>query len=259
MSDPEVSTHRPGLLARMLTPPVAALQFLTLFPPLIRRMFTAEEMGRAVGWFPLVGALLGALLALLDLGLRQIFPVSVSSVLVLAAAIVSTGALHLDGFLDACDGLFGGHTPERRLEIMRDERVGAFGLAGGVLLILLKWSALMAIVHRATALLLAPTLSRWAISLALITVPYARDKGLGRDMKDHAGPAQLVLSTGIALGVALLAGRWEGLIAVVAAALTVWLAVRLALGKVPGLTGDLYGATSELVEVVVLLVYAGMS
>jgi adenosylcobinamide-GDP ribazoletransferase len=213
-------------------------------------------MGRAVGFFPLVGLLLGALLALLDWGLSFIFDATISMALVLAASIATTGALHLDGFLDACDGLFGGYTPEKRLEIMRDERVGAFGLAGGVLLLILKWSALVASRDRTVALILALTLSRWAISLALATAPYARTKGVGRDMKDHTSVGQVLLSTLIAIGIATLAGRWLGLIALLAAALTTWLAVRLALSKLPGLTGDLYGATSELIEAIVLLVYA---
>jgi adenosylcobinamide-GDP ribazoletransferase len=248
-------TGQQSFFARLLIPPIAALQFLTVAPPIVRRMFTSQEMGRAVGWFPLVGALLGGILAGLDWALIRILPDGIAAVLVLAASVVATGALHLDGFLDACDGLFGGHTPEKRLEIMRDERVGAFGLTGGVLLLLLKWSALAAASQRVAALALTLTLSRWAISVAIVSAPYAREKGLGRAMKDHAGKAQLALSTIVALVVAVLAGRWLGLLALGLAALTTWLAVRFALSRVPGLTGDLYGAVSELVEAVVLLVF----
>ena len=257
MGDPSASSEagQRGLLARLLVPPIAALQFLTIAPPVVRRTFTSQEMGRAVGWFPLVGALLGAILAGLDWALTRILPDGVTAVLILAASVVATGALHLDGFLDACDGLFGGYTPEKRLEIMRDERVGAFGLAGGVLLLLLKWSALAAASHRAAALTLTLTLSRWAISLAIVSAPYAREKGLGRAMKDHAGKAQIALSTISALIVAVLVGRWLGLLALALAALTTWLAVRFTLTKIPGLTGDLYGAISELVEAAVLLIF----
>ena len=244
-----------GILARLLIPPIAALQFLTVAPPAVHRMFTSQEMGRAVGWFPLVGALLGGILAGLNWALIQILPDGVAAVLVLAASVVATGALHFDGFLDACDGLFGGYTPEKRLEIMRDERVGAFGLAGGVLLLLLKWSALAAASQRAAALILAWTLSRWAISLAIVSAPYAREQGLGRAMKDHMGKAQIALSTIVALVVALLAGRWLGLLALALAALTTWLVARFTRTRIPGLTGDLYGAISELVEAVVLLIF----
>jgi len=243
---------------RWLTPAVAALQFLTLAPPIIRRMFTASEMGQAVGYFSLIGALLGALLALLDRGLMFVFPASIATVLVLAASTAVTGALHLDGFLDACDGLFGGYTAERRLEIMHDERVGAFGLAGGVLLLLLKWSALSVVSHRAVVLVLALTLSRWTISLAIATAPYARENGLGRALKDHAGRGQVVWATLIATGVTLIVGRGAGLIAMLASILVAGLVVRLVLLKIPGLTGDVYGALSEVVEATVLLVYVGL-
>ena len=163
----------------------AALQLLTIIPPLVRRTFTDREMGRAVGWFPLVGALLGAGLAVLDAAGRAIVPVPVAATLVLAAWIIGTGALHLDGFLDACDGLLGGHTPEDRLRIFRDERVGAFAVIGGVLLVLLKYSVLVGLEHRATAIIVIPTLGRWLMALAVVRYPYARPQGLGRI---HARP-----------------------------------------------------------------------
>ena len=90
-----------GRAGQVFVPFVAALQFLTLVPPVVVRLFTADEMGRAGGYFPLVGALLGMLLAALDWTLLRVFPVEVSSALVLAAGVGVTGALHLDGFLDA--------------------------------------------------------------------------------------------------------------------------------------------------------------
>ena len=95
---------------------IAAFQFLTIFPALIKRAFTANEMGRSVGWFPLVGLVLGLLLYAVNHVAREIFPGTVPSALTLLACVAFTRAFHLDGFMDACDGLFGGFTPERRLE-----------------------------------------------------------------------------------------------------------------------------------------------
>jgi adenosylcobinamide-GDP ribazoletransferase len=255
MSEP-TNQKDAGWASRTIVPPVAALQFLTLCPPLIRRLFTPAEMGRAVGCFPLIGALLGGVLAALDWGFMRVFPPEVSTVLVIAAATAMTGALHLDGFFDACDGLLGGHTPESRLEIMHDERVGAFGLAGGVLLLMLKFWTLFATPRRIVALILAATLSRWAIAMALVYAPYAREVGLGRAMKDHAGIVQAALATGTALLVAFLATGWQGLLLVLLIGATTWLVTRYALNRIPGLTGDLYGAISELSEVIVLLAFA---
>ena len=235
---------------------LVALQFLTTIPVRISGEITPRLMGRAVGWFSLVGVLLGGLLVGLNWGLAQVFSPGVSAALTLAAWVIVTGALHLDGFLDTCDGLFGGYTPESRLEIMRDERVGAFGLAGGVLLLLLKYTALVATPRRTVALLVAPTLARWGMTLAVILFPYARSKGLGRAMKDHAGWPQVVLATAISLAVAWFAGGWWGLAALALAGVTTLATARFVLARLPGLTGDVYGAICELVEVVILLVFS---
>jgi adenosylcobinamide-GDP ribazoletransferase len=237
----------------LLVPPIAALQFLTLVPPIVRHLFTPSEMGWAVGYFPLVGALLGGLLALLDRGLSTLLPAGVVAALLLLVDLLLTGALHLDGFLDSCDGLLGGHTPEARLEIMRDERMGAFGVAGGILALLLKHAALTAMPSRAAALICAATAGRWAMTLAVVAFPYGRVSGLGRALKDHAGPTQAILASVIALAVVWLAAGWWGLGALAVAGALLWLTARYALARLPGLTGDIYGAICILVEVVVLI------
>jgi adenosylcobinamide-GDP ribazoletransferase len=239
---------------------LTAVQFLLVSPAFIKRPFTPQELGAAVGFYPLVGLILGALLLAADYLLSFFMPPLVRLALVLALWVLLTGALHLDGFLDACDGLLGGYTPEARLEIMRDEHLGAYALAGGVLLLLVKFSLLTAILPTARALLLAPVLGRWGMAFALVAFPYARDQGLGRAVKDHAGQAQLALATIIALVTSLLVAwwwaDWRALLAFGAALLTVWLGVKYTLRRIPGLTGDIYGALNEIVEVVVLLVLA---
>ena len=159
---------------------LAAVQFLLISPAFIRRPFTAKELGASVGFYPLVGALLGGILVGADWLLGRVFPLPLRSALDITLWVLLTGALHLDGFLDACDGLLGGFTSEKRLEIMRDERVGAYALSGGILLLLIQFSALSALDSgRLSALLLAPVLGRWGITLALIVSPYARQNGLG--------------------------------------------------------------------------------
>jgi adenosylcobinamide-GDP ribazoletransferase len=254
LPEPTRSAGRASPLAAFL----AALQFLLLSPAFIRRIFTDREMGASVGFYPLVGALLGGLLALLDLLLAPLFSLPVRSVLVLSAWVILTGALHLDGFLDAADGLLGGFTPERRLDIMRDERRGAYALAGGTLLLLLQYSALNGLgIFRLPALLLAPILGRAAISLALIGFPYARASGLGKAIKDNAGKSQAVLALATALA-ALIWLVWRfGLWAAIAAgvtALIIWFGtIRFTLKRIPGLTGDIYGTICILVETGVLL------
>lgn len=235
----------------------AALQFLTIAAPLLRRPFSQRELGAAVGWFPLVGLALGGLLAGADLLLSALWHGSgLQIALILTLWVVLTGALHVDGFLDTCDGLFGGRSPEQRLEIMRDPHVGSFAVVGGVLLMLLKWNALWTAHDRTIALLLAPTLGRWCIAWALVSYPYARAEGLGRALKDHAGARQLILATlfaGLTLGCACVwAGPWV-LAAAAAAFVGAWLLSRWARARIPGLTGDVYGAICEVSELIVLV------
>ena len=218
-------------------------------------MFTADEMGRAVGFFPWVGLALGGLLLGVDSLLRSFLSPYLAAVMVVAAWLFLMRALHFDGFLDIFDGLFGGFSPIRRLEIMKDPRVGAFGVAAGVLLIFAKLFAISALNTRPAAFILAPVLARWAMSIAIVAFPYARQQGLGVDMKSHAGWPQVVISSLFTLLVAWLAVQGWGLALVVMIAALLFLSARYMLTLLPGLTGDSYGFICELVELVVLVVF----
>lgn len=248
-------TSMPGsfLSPRLLLVAVNSLSLLRLPGGAARG---AEELGGAVGFFPLVGALMGAVLVGVRAGLAQVFPEPVMAALTLAAWVLMSGALHLDGFLDACDGLFGGNTPTQRLKIMRDEAIGAFAFAGGALLMLTKFTVLQG--TGAAGLFLAPVLGRWAMAASVVVYPYARKEGLGSAMKANAGGEQLFLSSILALAAAWLAGGWTGLVAMAATGILIALLGRLALKRVPGYTGDLYGATCETGEALVLLVFVAL-
>jgi adenosylcobinamide-GDP ribazoletransferase len=242
---------------------LAAVQFLLVSPAFVRREFSPRELGRATGFYPLVGLLLGALLVLADILMSHVFPVQVRSAVLLALWIMLTGALHFDGFLDACDGLLGGATPERRLEIMRDERTGAYALAGGALLLLIMFSSLGAIsTGRWAALLLAPVLGRCGLTAAVVAFPYARPSGLGTDVKAHAGAAQLLIAGLTTL--AVLAGltwalrNYAGAGALLTSGLVWWLGARFVLRRVPGMTGDTYGALNMLIEATALLTFVAL-
>ena len=238
-----------------MIPLLTAFQFLSIFPAVIRRSSTAVELGRAVGFFPVVGLALGGIFYGMQLGLRLIFPAPLVAVMILAAWLLLTRALHFDGFLDMCDGLFGGFTPERRLEIMRDSRVGAFGVAGGGMLLLAKYAAILSLTS-VSGLVLAPVLGRWVLSVAIFAYPYAREKGLGRDMKDNVRWPQAILAT-IVSG---LAAWWcagpTGLFAFALSGVLLWLGAGFTLRRIPGLTGDSYGALCEITELLVLLIFA---
>ena len=241
----------------ILNPLLAALQLLTVLPIANGRLFTLPELGRAVGLYPFVGLILGAWLAGGYVLFSLIFPLSVVTALTLVLWLILTGALHLDGFLDACDGLFGGRTPESRLEIMRDERVGAFALAGGVGLLLVKVTALGAVADPRVGLILAPVLARWGMTLAIISFPGARPVGFGQAVKENTNWRQVALATVITFAVSVGLAGWWGLVLAGLLAGGVWVIARFVMGRIPGLTGDIYGAICEVSEVLVLLVMAG--
>ena len=238
-----------------LTTLLVALQFMTVMPALIKRPFTDRELGQAVGFYPLVGLLLGGVLAGINALLGLLFPDNVRVALLMFSWILLIGVLHFDGFLDACDGLFGGWTPEKRMEIMRDHRVGAFALAGGVLLMLTKFTALTSIADITTALILAPVLGRWAITVALVQYPYAREKGMGRTMKDEAGRRELIVGTVTAVIASILLAGLTGVLSLVIVSIVLFGIVRFVMSRIPGLTGDIYGTVCEICELVVLLIF----
>lgn len=234
---------------------LAALQFLTVFPPVIRRRFTSKEMGLSLSLYPIVGLILGSILLGLEFSLRLVFPESIVGVLVLSSWLAFTRSLHFDGFLDTCDGLFGGFTPERRMEIMRDPHVGAFGVAGGVLLILVKYLAIASLTNRLAGLLLAPVLGRWVLAIAVFIYPYGREVGLGREMKDNTKWSHALLATATALVTTWFIGGFKGLIAWFITGIILFSGAAYTLKRLSGLTGDIYGALCEIAEVVVLLVF----
>ncbi|HZT08731.1 MAG TPA: adenosylcobinamide-GDP ribazoletransferase [Chloroflexota bacterium] len=238
-----------------MTELVVALQFLVRLPVPNRGDVTIADFGRSMRWFPLVGAGIGLLVGAADALLAPVVPVQARSVLAVILLAAITGALHLDGLMDACDGLFAFATPERRLEIMRDSRVGSFGIVGAATILLLKFAALQSLPadRRLVAFVLMGAISRWAMVFATTRFPAARPDGLGHDFKESAGGAELAWASGWALAIALFGGP-SGLAALVLAVLSTWLAARYTMTKIPGLTGDVYGAISEGTEALVALV-----
>ncbi len=238
-----------------MTSLIAAFQFLTIFPTIIKRMFTSQEMGRAVGWFPLVGVLLGFALYGVNRAAALLFPQTVSAALTLCAWIAVTRFFHLDGFMDTLDGLFGGWTPERRLEIMKDSRMGAFGTIGGILVLLTQYAALSSTLHLFPSIMLATTLGRWASPLVIYVFPYAREDGLGIEMKRNVTFREIIIATLIAGITSWLVLGWLGFAFMVGAALIAYLTAAYTMRLIPGLTGDIYGTVTTLVEMLILVAF----
>ena len=162
----------------------------------------------------------------------------------------------MDGLLDSFDGLLGGYDQESRLKIMKDERVGAFGFAAGLSLLLIKFALLFSFIRNPqviVALLLAPTIARWSLSISIAAFPYARDRGLGRGFKDFVTWKEVVLATITTLVITFLLSQWVGMIIIGIIIFFVWVFARFSIKRISGLTGDVYGAIVEIIEVVVLL------
>ena len=236
----------------------AAFQFLTIFPPVIRRAFTERELGWSLASYPLVGLALGGVLLGAYQGLMLWFDPLVVAALVVVLWVVLTRALHLDGLMDTVDGLFGGWTPESRLEIMRDHQVGAFGAVAGALILLVKFALLVATGGNFMPLLLAPLVGRWVLVLAVVAFPYARSQGKGKTIKDYSNWMNLVIASLLALLAVWLVAEWLGLVVIGATLLFVLLAAWFVQRRIPGLTGDIYGALCELSEVLALLIFSAM-
>lgn len=232
---------------------LAAVQFLTVIP--VRREIAEDDIGRSFIFFPIVGLGIGAVLFGLDELFGLFLPTALGSALLIVALVVLTGAHHLDGFIDTCDGLAAGRSAEQRLAIMRDSRVGGFGVVGAFLLLLLKYISLLYLpgAYRMAALLIMPVLGRWAMVYAIFGYPSARKEGMGKTFKEQVNWRGLVIATLIAIAVSVALMRLWGL-AVMAA---VWFFVLILAGilgrKLGGLTGDTYGAIGEVIEVCALI------
>lgn len=232
-------------------PVLLAFKFLTVLPVPVPDDVSPKTMGRAVAFYPLVGLVIGLLLAGADLLMGLVLPGSLRSALILVLWVGLTGGLHLDGFIDCCDGLLATQPPEKRLEILRDVHAGSFAVVGAVLLLLSKYAALASLQGplRLGALIVVPALARWAMVYAVIGYPYARPgPGLGRLVKECAGPQELVIASVLATVPAVLAWNWPGLAALPLTFAFTWLLARWIMTRIPGLTGDTYGAIAELVE-----------
>jgi len=242
----------------MLRPLAVAFGFLTRVP-LATGDVAPRELGRAVAWFPAVGAALGALLVVTARATGAL-PTGVVAVLVVALHAAVTGGLHLDGVADVFDALGGGRGQrDRMLAILRDSRIGAHGATAVSLVIVAKVVTVAALVdpgagHRAVwALYAAPAAGRWAVVPLIVAFPYARPDGLGKPFHGHAGAAQLAGATGIAA--AALGGLGGRAIAPALAALLAALAIGAWLHRhLGGLTGDVYGAAIEAAELAFLIV-----
>lgn len=215
--------------------------------------FEEKGYGRSTAYFPAVGLLIGVIFYLAYYGLSQILSHQTVAAVLLVGQFVIIGGMHLDGFMDTLDGLLSGRERERKLEIMKDSRVGAFGVIGLVLLLLLKFTLLAEISPTYWfAFLFMGVFSRWSQVYAIRIFPYLRKQGLGRVYKDYTGLWQLAVATIFTVVVAWVGWQAKGLAVLAISWLLTHLIGRRITASIGGLTGDIYGFISELNEVLAL-------
>ena len=269
----------------------SAIGFLTILP--LAPSGGPASMASARGWFPLVGLLLGLILAGVDIlstlisgagssgwygyapfeATHPVLPPNYTillwSVFLVVILVALTRALHLDGFMDSCDALLGGFDRERRLAILRDPNVGAFAVIGLVCLLLIKVLIIAELppliagpppegwsVVRIPMLLLFPCLSRWAMLLTMELYPYVRSNGLGTAFFDGGQRRvrwQLIFGFGLTLVASVALAGTVGIVLLAASCAVAWGIGAWATRLLGGVTGDIYGAVNEVTEVVVLL------
>jgi adenosylcobinamide-GDP ribazoletransferase len=235
---------------------LAALQFLTIFPWPRRSDRSAGEIGEGAAYFPLVGLILGAVLAGANALLEPFVPASLLSVaLVTALAWLSRG-LHLDGLADTFDGVGAGGERERVLRIMDDAHIGVFGLVAVVLLMLFKVRAIELMdAERWRALLIAPLLGRWAMVLLGYRSKAAKE-GLGSILIAHMRGKHLIVATVTTLVLVAAFLDITGVSIMIGIAVFTITCKSYFHRRLGGVTGDIFGAVGELSETSVLVFLA---
>jgi adenosylcobinamide-GDP ribazoletransferase len=258
-----MSTGLRRMAAREAGLVLTAVQFMTRLPvpaPSWAPAWQPDMLARAARHFPLVGALVGAICAAVWLLAGAVLPPAAAAGIVLAVGMLVTGALHEDGLADLFDGLGGGFTRDRALEIMRDSRIGTYGGAALIMSLGLRWAALAALapLNGACALIAVHALSRAPATVMLAAYDYAREGPTARDVAGGvtvpeaiwAALSALVIAA-LALGPTALAAALAGVIG--AAAMAAWMLRRLG-----GYTGDGLGAMEQAAEAAMLLTLAAM-
>ena len=223
-----------------------AVSMLSIVPFFKVHDFYKGINGYAVMFYPLVGFLLGLLLFGFYALLAPYFPHFHLAVIIFALWVLLTGALHLDGLSDTVDGLF--VPKERALEVMKDPHNGGMGMSFGAVFLILKASSLMAL----DAFYLLPVvmlLSRLIIVFAIFKYPYVSPNGMSTLAKEELTQTQLFTAFGYSLFVVYLFDAW---LLFVAAFVTLFVIKSFFMKRYGGFTGDIYGFSIEVVELILL-------
>ena len=232
-----------------------AINFLTILPfEKFSRSIKEEKIKDSVLFFPVVGIILGLLLSIIYLIFRNMFSPFVLSAFIVTILAILTGGLHLDGFIDSVDGLFGGKNRDDILRIMKDHNVGAFGVIGVVCLLMLKFALIGSLSKDIffKAVFIMPVLSRSSMSFVLSLTPSSKSNGLGSTFAGERKVVYWLIPVLISYILAILLFGVKGNFITFFVFLFALIMRGYFLRKIGGVTGDTLGMLNELVEVFVL-------
>ncbi len=257
-----------------------ALKFLTIIPIDREDRIKPQEFSPVIYWFPVVGLCIGVFLSIAYLPLYLFFPPLINNALILLVYITITGAMHLDGLADTSDGIWGGWNKERRLEIMKDSRIGSFGAIGLICLIGLKYVSLLSmgeistakispfhvcikcvscfisplLINKCVALVIMPVVGRWAQVCAAGLSTYARsESGTGSFITGGTTRKQAIYASLFPVFLLWFFYNMSGLLLFAIILLFTLSWIWYIKKKIGGMTGDTLGATNEIIELVFLL------
>lgn len=236
-----------------------ALQFLTIIPVRARDI-NEKDFAKSTIFFPVVGIIIGILLAVFNLVLSEIMPQIPTSCFLLIFWVFITGALHLDGLADTIDGFYASTNREEILRVMEDTSTGAKGVAAVVMLLLFKFVLLLSVEDtiKIFALILIPAISRYSMVMAMVSSNPTRKEGIGRLFIGTTGWAGVIISSFIIVALVYFSSfflpfKILGFIGLAVAVIVTLAFVRYCNYKIGGMTGDTLGALNEIVEVATLL------
>ncbi len=234
-----------------------AVRFLTIFPLGKSVEYTGKDLARSMSFYPVVGTFIGGVsLGCFYMASQFVAPVQ-ATVFAFIFGIIVTGALHLDGFADTCDGFYAGKTKKEILEIMKDSHIGTMAVVGLFCLLILKLSLLLSLLSRGVltqALLLTPALGRWVMVVATSLYPYARSQeGTAKPFIEEISWKEVTVASLFLFILAYFQMRQSGILVVLSVLIVGIFILRWMSKKVDGITGDILGALNEVSEVACLI------
>ena len=243
-----------GVIVIVVKRLVLMLQFLTTIPIKISLDATKEDYGKGLAFAPVIGLVIGIILALTYYFTAFIFPASINSIIIIIEYILLTGGLHLDGLGDTFDGLFSNKSKDRMLEIMKDSRLGTNAVLAVISVILLYYGFLTQIPseHICVMLVLFPVAGRAAILIGAAVSNYARNNGIGKSFVDYCGIEQMILGLIFSVLIFGIAYSLWGVALCFASMATALITVKFLSDKIDGVTGDILGAVCEINQVITI-------